>query len=304
MPKRGVNVHENEVMRAFKSVNDSYIEPISFLVPRRAEVFQDDIFPPVVGLKPAMSSTEWFEGKEALPPKIDLASVYAGEEPAEIASVPKPSTKSPASSQIPSPTKKEPEPVRETPQPSSTFRGPPPSMREQTRSVADLATKFADKDDVDSSDGDDDTSSFEEVSKPVDRSGGGVPLASKKVEEIASPGLRDAAESGPPSSVGPSQQKSTALPMKDAPSSGTTSRASTFQPQVSSPWRICCSIVCRANCSKPCSRSNRTAPKKAPPLRLRRHLRLPPGSPSRAISTRSNPSYSNRIRPWRHRARR
>lgn len=222
MPKRGVNVHENEVMRAFKSVNDSYIEPISFLVPRRAEGFQDDIFPPVVGLKPAMSSTEWFEGKEALPPKIDLASVYAGGEPVEIASVPKPSTKSPASSQIPSSTKKESEPVRETPQPSSTFRGPPPSMREQTRSVADLATKFADKDDVDSSDGDDDTSSFEEVSKPVDRLGGGVPLASKKAEEIAPPELRDAAESGLPSSVGPSQQKSTALPMKNAPSSGPT----------------------------------------------------------------------------------
>ena len=43
LPKRGVNTHENEVMRAFKTVNDSYIEPISFIVPRRAEVFQDDI---------------------------------------------------------------------------------------------------------------------------------------------------------------------------------------------------------------------------------------------------------------------
>ena len=43
LPKRGVNTHENEVMRAFKTVNDTYIEPISFIVPRRAEVFQDDI---------------------------------------------------------------------------------------------------------------------------------------------------------------------------------------------------------------------------------------------------------------------
>lgn len=43
LPKRGVNTHENEVMRAFKTVNDSYIERISFIVPRRAEVFQDDI---------------------------------------------------------------------------------------------------------------------------------------------------------------------------------------------------------------------------------------------------------------------
>ncbi|KAL9048179.1 MAG: hypothetical protein Q9206_006192, partial [Seirophora lacunosa] len=72
LPKRGVNMHENEVMRAFKTVNDSYIEPISFIVPRRAEVFQGDIYPPVVGTKPAMSAAEWFDGMEGLPPKIDL----------------------------------------------------------------------------------------------------------------------------------------------------------------------------------------------------------------------------------------
>ncbi|OAQ99773.1 hypothetical protein LLEC1_06792, partial [Akanthomyces lecanii] len=46
LPRRGINVHENEIMRAYKTVNDSYIEPISFTVPRRAETFQADIFPP------------------------------------------------------------------------------------------------------------------------------------------------------------------------------------------------------------------------------------------------------------------
>ncbi|KAL8636204.1 MAG: hypothetical protein Q9228_006373, partial [Teloschistes exilis] len=69
-------MHENEVMRAFKTVNDSYIEPISFIVPRRAEVFQGDIYPPVVGTKPAMSAAEWFDGAEGFPPKIDLESIY------------------------------------------------------------------------------------------------------------------------------------------------------------------------------------------------------------------------------------
>jgi coronin-1B/1C/6 len=64
LPKRGLNVHENEVMRAFKTVNDQYIEPISFIVPRRAEVFQGDIYPPVTGKKPAMSAQAWFDGGE------------------------------------------------------------------------------------------------------------------------------------------------------------------------------------------------------------------------------------------------
>jgi coronin-1B/1C/6 len=45
MPKRGLSVnkcmkkltqvHENEVMRAYKTVRDVLIEPVSFIVPRR-----------------------------------------------------------------------------------------------------------------------------------------------------------------------------------------------------------------------------------------------------------------------------
>ena len=164
LPKRGVNTHENEVMRAFKTVNDSYIEPISFIVPRRAEVFQDDIFPPVVGMKPAMSASEWFNGKEGLPPKIDLASVYAGEEPTEVATDYKRAQSPPA----PSPTKKAPEPASEPAAPPSSLRGPPPSMREQTSSIKDLASKFTDEKEDD--DSEEDSSSFEEIAKPVDRS--------------------------------------------------------------------------------------------------------------------------------------
>ncbi|KAL2052865.1 hypothetical protein ABVK25_006805 [Lepraria finkii] len=167
LPKRGVNVHENEVMRAFKTVNDSYIEPISFLVPRRAEVFQDDIFPPTVGIKPAMSAAEWFNGEEDLPPKIDLARVYAGEEPAEVASDYKPTARAP-SPNVHSPTKKAPEAEPEPTLPASALRGPPPSMKEQTSSIKDLASKFTDgKEDDDS---DEDSSDFEEIAKPVDRS--------------------------------------------------------------------------------------------------------------------------------------
>ncbi len=176
LPKRGVNMHENEVMRAFKTVNDSYIEPISFIVPRRAEVFQGDIYPPVVGTKPAMSAADWFEGAEGLPPKIDLESVYEGEEPTEIPPTSKPVSRVASSSTMlspskkepqPAPSKREPEPAKELLQPSPAIRSPPPSMKEQTSSIAALASKFDDKEE--SSSGEDDTSSFEEVAKPVER---------------------------------------------------------------------------------------------------------------------------------------
>ena len=202
LPKRGINTHENEVMRAFKTVNDSYIEPISFIVPRRAEVFQDDIYPPVVGSKPAMSSREWFDGKEGLPTKIDLGSIYAGEEPTEIPSDYNPVSKAPVSPHPRSPVKQESEPTKEAPQPLPSFRGPPPSMKEQTSSFANLASKFADKDEVDSDDGDEDTSSFEEVSKPFDRAERNTSKVEDKSEVVAlSKGL--SSSSAPPGPEAP-----------------------------------------------------------------------------------------------------
>ncbi|EEP81352.1 conserved hypothetical protein [Uncinocarpus reesii 1704] len=173
MPKRGVNMHENEVVRAFKTVNDTYIEPISFIVPRRAEVFQDDIYPPTTGIKPAMSSGEWFEGKEALPPKIDMASLYEGEGlkelPADAVPAPKKAPATPAApaehpkEQVQKPQEEqEAKPIR-----PAVVSPPRDNMKEQGASMAAMVSKFADEEEK--ADDADDSSSFEEVSKPVER---------------------------------------------------------------------------------------------------------------------------------------
>ncbi|EEB05655.1 actin binding protein [Schizosaccharomyces japonicus yFS275] len=76
MPKRGVNVAENEVTRIYKSVHDSLVEPISFIVPRRSEGFQSDIYPPAPSGQPAISAKDWFEGKNAEPAVFDLSILY------------------------------------------------------------------------------------------------------------------------------------------------------------------------------------------------------------------------------------
>ena len=182
-------------MRAFKTVNDSYIEPISFLVPRRAEVFQDDIFPPTLGMKPAMSAGEWFGGKEGLPSKIDLASVYAGEEPAEVASDYKLTACAP-SPKLPSPTNKAPEPEPEPTPLASALRDQPPSIKEQTSSIKNLASKFTDE--KEEEDSEEDSSSFEEIAKPIDRSEKHVSTAppyEKSGSKPTSRGLGDALSS-------------------------------------------------------------------------------------------------------------
>ncbi|KAL8829453.1 MAG: hypothetical protein Q9170_006161 [Blastenia crenularia] len=223
LPKRGLNMHENEVMRAFKTVNDSYVEPISFIVPRRAEVFQGDIYPPVIGTKPAMSAAEWFDGLEALPPKIDLESVYEGEEPTEIPATSKPVSRIPSAATMPPPSKqqsettspkKEPEIIEETPQPPPALRKPPPSMKEQSSSIANLASKYDDKED--SSSAEDDSSSFEEVAKPVERH------QPKPVEKTIEPPETAAITRQLSSPISPTKLASPVSPSKPA-SSGTPS---------------------------------------------------------------------------------
>ncbi len=167
VPKRGVNMHDNEVMRAYKTVNDSYIEPISFIVPRRAETFQEDIYPPAIGLKPAMSSVDWFAGKTALPPKVDMETIYEGGGMKEVPTDAKRVVDTPEPLKAAEPAKKEAEsqPSEEEP-PLRGSRAPPPSMKEQGGSMMAIADKFADKDGAQQESSDE--SSFEEVQRPME----------------------------------------------------------------------------------------------------------------------------------------
>ncbi|TKA63544.1 hypothetical protein B0A55_11355 [Friedmanniomyces simplex] len=237
MPKRGVNTHENEVTRAYKTVDDRLIEPIPFIVPRRSETFQDDIYPPSVGLKPAMSSSEWLDGKTSLPPKFSMEDMYDGNEPKEYAAQdapkPAPAKTAPAPAPAPAavPTPKEPETA---PAPAATREMP--SMKDNKQSMSAMASKFADKDHDEADDDDgDDASSFEEVQKPVERPravqqeaktfGGndekGTPEASRASAEPTGKDL-GAAPSGPPSSAAftgetvPAPSTATSRPVDDS----------------------------------------------------------------------------------------
>ncbi|PCH00041.1 Coronin [Penicillium occitanis (nom. inval.)] len=169
MPKRGVNIHQNEVVRIYKSVADSYIEPISFIVPRRSENFQDDIYPPTTGITPAMSSSEWQAGKEAIPSKISMEGIYDGTGLKEVTPTQSKPT-STVTADAPKPVEAvKPavvEPVRAEPTPAMVR--PAPSMKDQGASMAAMVDKFADDED-EKEEEIDDTSSFEEVTKPVER---------------------------------------------------------------------------------------------------------------------------------------
>ncbi|XP_049849682.1 coronin-A-like [Schistocerca gregaria] len=72
MPKVGVDVLNNEIMRLYKATPTT-IEPVSFRVPRRSDSFQSDLFPDVPGTTPALTAKDWLSNKNSKPVLQSLA---------------------------------------------------------------------------------------------------------------------------------------------------------------------------------------------------------------------------------------
>ena len=77
MPKRGCDINKNEIVRFFK-LHATKIEPISFTVPRKSELFQPDIFPPTASNEPSLSCEDWWDGQNANPIPFDLSTLHTG----------------------------------------------------------------------------------------------------------------------------------------------------------------------------------------------------------------------------------
>lgn len=68
VPKRGLNIMQNETARLLKLTTNS-VEPLSFFVPRKAEGFQEDIFPDSFSGEPSHTADEWLAGSDQ-PPRL------------------------------------------------------------------------------------------------------------------------------------------------------------------------------------------------------------------------------------------
>uniref|UniRef100_A0AAQ4S7E7 Coronin n=1 Tax=Gasterosteus aculeatus aculeatus TaxID=481459 RepID=A0AAQ4S7E7_GASAC len=71
MPKRGLDVHKCEIARFYK-LHERKCEPIVMTVPRKSDLFQDDLYPDTVGPEPSVEADEWFQGKDGQPVLISL----------------------------------------------------------------------------------------------------------------------------------------------------------------------------------------------------------------------------------------
>jgi len=72
IPKRGCDVMKCETARMLKLTSNS-VEPLSFIVPRKSDAFQEDIFPDTASGFAAHSADEWFAGSDKEPAKMSLA---------------------------------------------------------------------------------------------------------------------------------------------------------------------------------------------------------------------------------------
>ena len=74
LPRRALDVGQCEIARAYK-VYGGTIEPIAFIVPRKDDSFQADIFPPAPSGEPALDAPAFFAGK---PVELQLISLDNG----------------------------------------------------------------------------------------------------------------------------------------------------------------------------------------------------------------------------------
>ncbi|XP_042343595.1 coronin-1C-A isoform X1 [Plectropomus leopardus] len=75
MPKRGLDVNKCEIARFFK-LHERKCEPVVMTVPRKSDLFQDDLYPDTSGPDSALEAEEWFEGKNGDPILISLKNGY------------------------------------------------------------------------------------------------------------------------------------------------------------------------------------------------------------------------------------
>ena len=73
MPKHGVDAGSCELFRFYKlHATKDMVEPISMIVPRKSNMFQQDVFPDTAAPVPALSQDEWIQGEDAAPVMMSM----------------------------------------------------------------------------------------------------------------------------------------------------------------------------------------------------------------------------------------
>jgi coronin-1B/1C/6 len=84
MPKRGLNINACEIMRFFRVLpNKNIIEPCTWTVPRKSDMFQADLYPETLSNVPSLEADEWLEGKNEEPRLVPIQTLIDNAEAAD-----------------------------------------------------------------------------------------------------------------------------------------------------------------------------------------------------------------------------
>lgn len=72
MPKRGCDVNTCEIAKFYRLNNNGLCQVVSMTVPRRSELFQEDLYPDTLSDESAITAEEWIEGQDAEPILVSL----------------------------------------------------------------------------------------------------------------------------------------------------------------------------------------------------------------------------------------
>ena len=81
-PKTACDTGSCEIVSIIKACK-TYLEPIHFTVPRKSELFQDDIFPPTPGPEPSMTAAQWLGGANTPPKLVSLEGGFVAKDKSE-----------------------------------------------------------------------------------------------------------------------------------------------------------------------------------------------------------------------------
>lgn len=72
MPKRGCDVNTCEIAKFYRLNNNGLCQVVSMTVPRRSELFQEDLYPDTLSDEASTTADEWVAGTNADPILVSL----------------------------------------------------------------------------------------------------------------------------------------------------------------------------------------------------------------------------------------
>ncbi|XP_062512279.1 coronin-1A-like isoform X2 [Corticium candelabrum] len=78
LPMRALNTKECEVMRMYKLHSKNLCEIVSFYIPRKSDLFQDDLYPDTYAGEPTISAEDWLAGTMPTLKKVSMKPTGSG----------------------------------------------------------------------------------------------------------------------------------------------------------------------------------------------------------------------------------